>query len=810
MKVERYFTIPVPATVRIALGFTSGVALVQQLPALPGAWIFAVLALLLAVFVRFRLLAGAALALGLIWALGFGCLRSLERLPSATERQQARVEGVVLDIPHSMGRGVRFDFEVERVLEPAAAHLPQRLRLSWYDPPVPPPRAGETWRFLASLRPPRGLANPGGFDYEQWLFEQGIRAVGYVRESSGNRLLADGGERWWFPRIWRRKLHERLAEVLADSPVAGLLEALTLGIDDGIEPRQWNTLRRTGTLHLIAVSGSHIGLIAGLAFFATRWVCTGLGVARWPPPSIAALGGFTAALLYSALADFSIPTQRALIMVGIAMGAVIARRNLGPSHVLATAMLAVVLYDPMAVLAPGFWLSFGAVALIAYGVSARIGSPAGMPQAKPISGVATVSPRSKRPTAALGRLDTSRWIPNLRRMASTLLKINWFTAFGLAPLLLLFFRQVSLVSPLANFLAVPVLGILLIPVCLSGALLLLVAPAAGAWLLGLAEQTLLRFWPILEWLSDWPHAQWTRAEPPPWTFPPAILGVLLLLAPRGIPARWLGLVLLLPALAARVERPEPGAFRLSLLDVGQGLAAVVETRHRVLVFDTGAKLGPDFDMGRAVIEPFLRQRGIQAIDLLAVSHGDNDHIGGARSLNELFPIAAAYSSVPERLAGFPVAECHAGQHWNWDGVDFQMLGPIGHGARENDNSCVLWVGGPRGSALLTGDIERAAEELLVENYGGSLKSDILVVPHHGSNTSSTPGFLAAVSPRYALIPAGYLNRFRFPHPAVLERYAAIRATVLNTAEAGEIEILVGNELHPKSYRSEHRHYWRER
>lgn len=771
MKVERYFAARQPSTIGIACGFAVGDACVQRLPALPGPWALAVLVLALAVCFRRGWRFWGALWLGAAWALGYGQLHLAEHLPAANARQQAVVEGVVLSLPQPMERGLRFDFGVTRVVEPTATRWPGRIRLAWYDTPDPPPKAGETWRFQVKLRPPRGLANPGGFDYERWLFEQNIRALGYVRKADDNRRLADGSWDWLSPRVWRGEIHERLAANLAGSPMLGLVAALTLGVDDGIGPGQWRALRRTGTLHLIAVSGSHIGLIALLAFFAAQWLTTRIGVTRWPPPSLAALAGFTSALLYSALADFSIPTQRALIMVGIAMGAVFIRRNLHPPHVLATALLAVLLYDPMAVLAPGFWLSFGAVALIAYAVSGRIESPRGL------------------------------W---------AILKINGYTALGLAPLLLLFFGQISLVSPLANLLAVPILGSLLVPLCLVGASLSLIIPPLGAALLKLAELILTGFWPLLEWLSDWRWAQWTRPEPPLWTLFPALPGVLWLLAPRGVPARWLGLALLLPALASQVERPAPGEFLITLLDVGQGLAAVVETRHKTLVFDTGPKFGPGFDMGGAVIEPYLRQRGITGIDTLIVSHGDNDHIGGAESLGALLPIHTAYSSVPGRLRGLPARACHAGQKWQWDGVEFAMLGPVAVLDKENDNSCVLRVGGPHGSALLTGDIERTAESTLVAHHGAGLRSDVLIAPHHGSKTSSSAEFLAAVRPREVWIPAGFLNRFGFPHGGVLERYRGIGAEALSTADAGAISLWLGRQSRRESHRQEHARYWQGR
>jgi competence protein ComEC len=533
---------------------------------------------------------------------------------------------------------------------------------------------------------------------------------------------------------------------------------------------------RTGTAHLIAISGSHISLIAGFCFVCMRWLCAAMGLMRYSPARVAVVVSLFAAVFYSALADFAIPTRRALVMIVLAMGAVFLQRNTRPLHVLMLALLLVTLHDPAAILSAGFWLSFAAIGIILY--------------------------------VAADQLGKAGWW-------TALWKINWATSLGLAPLTLLFFQQVSLVSPLANLLAIPVLGVLAIPLCLISALLLPIVPAAGDFLLHAIEILLHGFWPLLQWMASWDWVQWTHSAPPGWTLLFALPGVLLLLAPRATPARWLGLILWLPALTQAPAHPPLDAFRLTLLDVGQGLSAIVQTQAHTLVFDTGARVDSGFDMGSAVVEPFLRDSGVDTVDTLVISHGDNDHIGGAYSLRERMNIRRTLTSVPERLSEFSPEYCQAGQSWEWDGVHFDILSPDGDLTavrKENDNSCVLRVARGNACALLTADIEKEAENRLVGRYGADLHCNVLVVPHHGSNTSSTSAFLAAVQPEYALIPAGFLNRFNFPRPEVIQRYRAQGTLVLNTAEEGAIrvEFSPDERLAIDRYRLSHARYWNAR
>lgn len=759
-----------------AVAALTGVTIFQQMHVLPDplwAWL-SLLSLLLVWYRRaaWPLLIGIT---GFLWAWFYAASVLSGGLATELEGQDVHLVGVVASVPIIEEQRTRFEFDVTRLYrEGTILPAPRRVLLNWYYPDTAL-QAGDRWDLVVRLKRPHGLSNPGSFDYETWLFRHGIRATGYVRDQAEQRLLERPGGAQRINRL-RQLLADAMDEVLVDHEFAGILKALSIGERAGITPQHWNVLTATGTSHLVAISGLHVGLVAGMMFFLVRamWSRLPFLTLCWPAPKAGALAGIAAAGIYAALAGFSIPTQRALIMVTAVMGSVMTARATCPSQVLGLALLLVLVWDPPAVLEPGFWLSFGAVAIIFYGMGQRI-TPRGV---------------------------WWRWG-----------RVQVWVAIGLAPLLIILFQRVSLVSPFANLIAVPWVTLIVVPLALLGTLLLLPLPGLGSALLMMADGALGGLWPLLEYMAHSDIAQWLQAPPPQWAYIPALLGTLWLLAPAGMPGRWLGAVLLAPMLVVHPARPAPGEAWFTLLDVGQGLAAVVQTAGHTLVFDAGPASSERFNAGEAVIAPFLRHYGRNRIDAMIISHGDMDHRGGAAAILQAFKVQRLLTSVPDKITWTQgaVETCSAGQAWQWDGVRFELLYPFpGQPYRGNDASCVLRIESPGNSVLLPGDIERRSESALIEQYAERLATDILVAPHHGSNTSSTGEFLRAVQPRFTLFPVGYRNRYGFPKEEVVARYREEGAVMLDTAQDGAITFRLGSSgmaMAPESYRHQMRRYW---
>ncbi|MBE2260619.1 MAG: DNA internalization-related competence protein ComEC/Rec2 [Rhodobacteraceae bacterium] len=764
------------------IAFAIGVAYLQtrqSLPALP--LVVAILvgaSLLLFCAGRHRQRVRPALStlcwalLGVAWAALLAGQRLQEDLPEAWEGRDVELVGVVASLPQRFEGGERFEFAVESV-DPAEAVMPRRIMLSWYHGRRDGEwrqglalRPAERWRFTVRLKRPHGNANPYGFDYEAWLFERGLRATGYVRPHGGAKRLDDLVLRpgYAIERL-REVIRASFQEVLPNAPYGGILAALAIGDQQAISAAQWRLFRQTGVTHLMSISGLHVTMVAALFAGLVGWLWRRSErlMLSLPAPKAAIAAGWLAACGYSLLAGFAVPTQRTLYMLSVVALALWSGRNLGASRSLLLALLLVLLLDPWAVLAPGFWLSFAAVGLLFFVGTARLGADPG-------------------------------WPGLLARWGAT----QWAVTIGTLPLLLLLFQQFSLVSPLANAVAIPVVSFLITPLALLFAIF--------AWppLLQLDHWLLSGLMGFLEWLARWPL--WQQPAPPLAATLLALLGVVWLLLPRGFPARWLGLCLLLPALFWPAARPPPGEAWVDVLDVGQGLAVVVRTAEHTLLYDTGPLYSAESDAGQRIVVPYLRATGVERIDTLVVTHRDTDHSGGVVAVQEALPIGRTLSSLPE----LPGERCAAGQAWEWDGVRFSMLHPQADDyqrkvVRNNNMSCVLRVENAFGSVLLTSDIEARDEQALLARTPEMLPSDVLLVPHHGSATSSTADFIAAVGARDVIFPVGYRNRFHHPRPDIVERYAGRR--LWRTDADGAIRISLGKGVVLSSYRAERRRYW---
>jgi competence protein ComEC len=739
------------------LAFAAGVLGLQLSAALPApGWLLALP--LAGIALRHPALAlPLAFCAGFLWAAGLAHLRLADRLAPALEGRDLELVGVVARLPAPGERSLRFEFEVES----GPAGVPKRILLGWYRSALHEEHAaelagavhpGERWRLPVRLRRPHGHYNPHGFDYEAWLLERRIGATGYVR-ARGNALRL-GRRDSALDRIEqaREAVRDRFKGSLGETPASGILAALAVGDQHSISHEEWRLFQRTGVTHLMSISGLHVTLVSGL--FAWLASCGWRRSARLalllPARKAGALAAIAAALGYTLLAGFAVPAQRTFWMVTVVALALCSGRTVYPPRALALALGAVLIADPWAVLSPGFWLSFGAVALIFY---------VAVEEARPL-----------------------QWV-----------RVQWAITLGLVPAALFLFAQVSIVGPLANAVAIPLVSAVITPLALAAALLPWQPPLElAAWLTG----HLLQF---LEWCALLGAAVWQQHAPPLWALVAGVVGVAWLLAPRGVPWRAAGLALLGPALGLPPAAPGPGEAWVATLDVGQGLAVLARTQNRALLYDAGPAFGTASDSGERLILPLLQAQGVRRLDAMVVTHADSDHSGGAASVLEALEVDAFVHSLPPRapLLGLAAAprRCLSGAAWEWDGVRFEFLHPSPAdlaARRANNLSCVLRIATRGGTMLLTGDIERTAEAAILERTRGrsttALRADVLLVPHHGSRSSSSSEFLAAVRPAAAVLPAGYRNRFGHPSEEVLERYRAAGARVLRTDRDGAITV----------------------
>lgn len=815
------------------IGFVAGCMALQMQATLVPVWqpLGALsLCLLLAVGARRRLtlfpllLAASAMTAGFGWSDWRAQQRMSVALAPAWEGKDILATGVVAELPQIGDDATRFLFQIES--SDAGDAVPPRVRLSWYGTRgwgrsgeknaargrragIPDLQPGQRWKLTLRMKRPHSLTNPGGFDGEYAMLADNIRATGYVRtgKRAQNIALDEAGSGFGIGvERWRASVRGRILAALPNARYAPVIAALVVGDQSGIARDDWELFRRTGISHLVSISGLHITMIAGL--FAALWMALwrrSFGLARWlrtplplrmPTPRAGAIAAMLAAFGYCLLAGMGVPAQRTLLMLSTVVIAWLTDRNVPASLSLCWAAAVVAVVDPWAVMSAGFWLSFGAVAVIFIAAQMVLDG--------------------RRNGEANGLFARAQ-----RGLAGGT-RIQLAVTFGLLPLTLLLFQQTSVVSAAANGLAIPAVSFVTTPLALIGAVLpdplaqpvLALAEASFSWLV---------VW--LEWLARPTWSVWVAPVAPAWALLLSMAGVALLLLPGGLRAwvwRAQGALLLLPMVLARLPVPLPGEFRLVAFDIGQGAAALVETANHRLLFDTGPRYGGHADAAARVITPYLSGHGMDSLDTLVISHEDNDHAGGTKTVIEAVPVRTMLASLPQghalrSVAGahdIRFADCLAGQTWTWDGVVFEVLHPVhmpADGARMTSNarSCVLRIGNGRHAALLTGDIDAAQETaLLARETPERLMADILLVPHHGSKTSSSGAFLDAVSPQVAVFQVGYRNRYGHPHPQVWQRYVARDIDGLRTDKTGAVVIQTdGDALDVQTARTMRRRYW---
>lgn len=729
-----------------------GLLALRWLPALPTVgWLLAMLVLAL-MLLPFRTYPLAFFLLGLSWACISAQWALDDRLRPALDGQTRWIEGRVIGLPQQTGEGVRFELADSRARN---ALLPKRIRVSWRGGPTV--RSGERWRLAVTLKRPSGLLNFHGFDQEAWLLAQRIGATGSVKD--GVRLAPARN-------AWRDSVRQRLLAVDAQGREAGVA-ALVLGDGSGLTREDWQVLQDTGTVHLMVISGQHIGMLAGLIYALIAGLARyGCWPRSWPWLPWACGLAFAAALGYGLLAGFGVPVQRACVMVGLVLLWRLRFRHLGLWWPLLLALNGVLVLEPLASLQPGFWLSFAAVAVLVLAFGGRLG-------------------------------PWSVWQAWTRPQG--------LIAIGLFPVLLVLGLPISLSAPLANLVAVPWISLLVLPLALLGTALLPL-PFIGEGLLWLAGGALDGLFQGLAWLAGQVPA-WVPAEVPLGYWLISLVGAVVVLLPKGVPFRVLGWPMLMLAVFPPREPVPHGLVEVVQLDVGQGQSLILRTRHHTLLYDAGPRSGA-YDLGARVVLPSLQKFGIAELDMMLLSHADADHAGGAAAVAKGISVKRVVGGETDGLPAFLVTQpCLSGERWIWDGVFFELW-QWPDATNGNAKSCVLQVEANGERLLLTGDIDRAAERAFLASPL-AVPTDWLQVPHHGSRSSSSAAFLHRLAPESVLISRGRGNAFGHPHPQVMERYKALGSRVYDSAEQGAVRLQLGAFTPPVVARSQRR-FWRER
>jgi competence protein ComEC len=750
----------------ISIAFLCGILLLDQFFAIPS-WPWLAAAMLTGLICsRYLHAACVWIAAGFCWAAVDGAAYLSQILPEELERQDLLVEGRVVSLPDNAESSTRFLFAVEQSWLPDGEEIGFNgiVKLSWRSQEMRP-LGGERWRLKVRLRQPRGFRNPGGFDYERWLFQHDVAARGYVRDSSDNRRVFGRG---LTPLVLRQSLRQQIADHAPASPARAVLNALLIGDRSGLSDREWQLFRATGTSHLIAISGLHIGLVALMAWMLVEflWRHAGRLPLLLPSPIAAAWAALFAAAAYAMLAGFSIPTQRALLMTAVFSFAIIFRRNSSSLDGVALALLLVLIIDPRSVLSAGFWLSFMAVTMILLLI---------------------------RRYPQWGRWKM--WIA---------IQTGLFVA--LIPLLAFWDFPASPIGPLVNLIAVPWFSFVIVPAVLITAMLLAVSFPGAETLLMLLLKCIAATMDVMQMAAQ--QSELITLSTPLWWI--ALLaggGALLLLLGRrwywraaGLP---LSLLLLWPQSAGI------GNLAVTVLDVGQGQAVIVETSSHTLVYDLGPIFPSGFNTAESVVIPYLRSRARQRIDMLVLSHDDNDHTGGALQFVKRMDVRSTVFGQEMPQFGMPYKSCHAVEPWRWDGVSFRFLKAPLQPVNDNDASCILLLEHPGGRILITGDVTRRIEQSLLQQYGDELRADVITTPHHGSRTSSSPAFIRMVAAKNSIVSAGWKSRYGLPKADVIQRWQKSGAQIDNTAETGALlmEWDRDGKQSLRRYRDDARRFW---
>jgi competence protein ComEC len=772
-------------------------------------------------------------------ALGFGTtgLRATvfqsTALQSALEGLDIHVVGVVTAMPQRSEAGLRFRLDVESAElggARTAAALPPSLYLGWYSQlqraedaaNVPfaqlqqgsgDLRAGERWAFTVRLKAPHGNANPHGFDYELWLWEQGLQATGYVRATPKDAANGTAprrlGSTWQHPvERARQQVRDAIFSRVSEPRLAGVIAALVVGDQAAIERADWDIYRATGVAHLMSISGLHVTMFAWAAALCVGWLWrrSGQAMLLLPAQHAALVGGVMLAACYALFSGWGVPSQRTVWMLATVALLRLSGKAWPWPLVWLLAMAVVVAVDPWALLQAGFWLSFVAVGVL-FASSSGAQGRTGTRQAPDPYSVQEAAPTK------LQRLQRAPSMLHLRQMV----REQWTITLALTPLSLLLFQQVSVVGLLANAIAIPWVTLVVTPLAMLGVLW------APFW--DVAAGCVQVLGSVLAWFALWPFATVSIAAYTIFLGVSAIIGGILLAMQLPWPLRAMGAALLVPVLLWQPPRPAPGQFEMLAADIGQGNAVLVRTAGHSLLYDTGPRFSRESDAGQRTLVPLLRALG-EKLDTVMLSHRDSDHIGGANAIlamqpqstllssledgHELLNARAATQAAATSKTAAATQRCIAGQSWHWDGVDFQVLHPQAADYevqnRSNAMSCVLRISNGQSTALLVGDIEAAQEASLVA-HAAPLKADVLLVPHHGSKTSSTPAFLDAVQPRIALGQSGYRNRFNHPAPEVAQRYTERNIQLITSPRCGAATWSSAQPQAVACQRILHQRYW---